>query len=91
MQVQSSRAVHLRALGRAVREIRKQQKISQEELGFRSLWLHRNYIGHLERGSLNPTFLVLVRLMVGLRMKLSDFIVIYERHLAAGRGEAQVS
>lgn len=82
MQGQSSRAVQLRALGRAVREMRKQEKISQEELGFRSGSMHRNYVGAVERGEQNPTFLVLVRLMVGLRLKLSDLIVIYERQLA---------
>jgi transcriptional regulator with XRE-family HTH domain len=76
-----SRAPQLRALGRAVRESRKQQKISQEELGFRSGSMHRNYVGAVERGEMNPTFMVLVRLMVGLRMKFSDFIVIYERHM----------
>jgi len=69
------------ALGRAVREIRGRRDLSQEELGFRAR-LHRNYVGSVERGEMNPTFRTLLRLTVGLRVKLSDLIVIYERQLA---------
>lgn len=74
-----------RALGRAVREIRARRCLSQEHLGFRAR-LHRNYVGAIERGEMNPTFRTLLRLTVGLRVRLSDLIVIYERQLAdAGR------
>jgi transcriptional regulator with XRE-family HTH domain len=69
------------ALGRAVREIRGRRDLSQEELGFRAR-LHRNYVGAVERGEMNPTFRTLLRLTVGLRVKLSDLIVIYERQHA---------
>jgi len=72
-----------RALGRAVREIRARRCLSQEELGFRAR-LHRNYVGSVERGEMNPTFRTLLRLTVGLRVKLSDLIVIYERQLTDG-------
>jgi transcriptional regulator with XRE-family HTH domain len=71
------------ALGRAVRELRGRRNISQEELGFRAR-LHRNYVGAVERGEINATFRTLVRCSVGLRVKLSDLIVIYERQLADG-------
>lgn len=37
------------AVGRRVRELRRQLKISQEELAARS-GLHRNYVGSVERG-----------------------------------------
>ncbi len=72
-----------RALGRAVREIRGRWDLSQEELGFRAR-LHRNYVGAVERGEINATFATLLKLTVGLRVRLSDLIVIYERQLADG-------
>ncbi|MBW3669809.1 MAG: helix-turn-helix domain-containing protein [Actinobacteria bacterium] len=40
--------------GRRVRGCRAALRISQEQLGERS-GLHRTYIGHLERGEVNPT------------------------------------
>jgi transcriptional regulator with XRE-family HTH domain len=36
--------------------------------------MHRNYIGAIERGEINPTFSVLRRLARGLRMPLSQLI-----------------
>lgn len=69
------------ALGAAVREARARRGLSQEALGF-AAGVHRNYVGAIERGELNPTFRTLLRLMVGLRLRLSDLIVIYERQLA---------
>lgn len=38
--------------GQKLREIRKQKKLSQEELSFRAS-LHRTYISDIERGSRN--------------------------------------
>ena len=52
-------------LGRAVRELRARRGLSQEELGFRA-GLHRNYVGAIERGEINPTFRVLLKLERGL-------------------------
>lgn len=62
-----------RALGRAVRVTRAQRGLSQEELGFRC-GLHRNYIGAIERGEINPTFRVLLKLERGLATPLSELI-----------------
>ena len=73
------------ALGRAVRETRARRGFSQEELGFHSL-LHRNYIGAIERGEINPTFRTLLHLTGGLSLALSDLALLYERQLQeAGR------
>jgi transcriptional regulator with XRE-family HTH domain len=61
------------ALGRAVRAQRVRQRLSQEELGFRA-GLHRNYVGAVERGELNPTYGVLLRLCGGLRVPLAELV-----------------
>lgn len=74
------RSQHHRALGDAVRDLRVAQRISQEELGFRA-GLHRNYVGAVERGELNPTYGVLLRLCGGLRVPLAE--------LVADRGRAR--
>lgn len=65
-------------LGRAIRELRARRVYSQEQLGFRSS-LHRNYVGALERGEINPTFKTLLSLRRGLDIPLSDLIALYER------------
>jgi transcriptional regulator with XRE-family HTH domain len=69
-----------RALGRAVREVRARRGFSQEALGFRAD-LHRNYVGAIERGQINPSFRTLLRVTRGLDMPLSDLIALYERNL----------
>lgn len=66
-----------RALGRAVRLARAQRGLSQEELGFCSS-IHRNYVGSVERGELNPTYGVLLRLSRGLASPLSELIALAE-------------
>ncbi len=65
------------ALGRAVRIMRAPRGLSQEELGHRAN-LHRSYIGAIERGQINPTFRVLLKLERGLDMPLSELIAKYE-------------
>lgn len=69
-----------RALGRAVREARARRALSQEELGFRA-GLHRNYIGAIERGTINPTLRTLLSLVKGLDLRLSELIDLYERNM----------
>lgn len=69
------------ALGRAVRWRRALDGISQEELGRRSA-LHRNYIGAVERGEINPTLRTMRKLAHGLDITMSELIRLYE-HVAA--------
>ncbi|MDO8185419.1 helix-turn-helix transcriptional regulator [Conexibacter sp. JD483] len=64
-------------LGRAVRELRARRGLSQEMLGYRS-GLHRNYIGAIERGEINPTFRVLIKLSDGLGFELSEIMALWE-------------
>ena len=53
--------------------MRARRGLSQEELGFCAR-LHRNYVGAIERGEINPTFRVLLKLASGLDLPLSELI-----------------
>ncbi|HEV7773918.1 MAG TPA: helix-turn-helix transcriptional regulator [Conexibacter sp.] len=64
-------------LGRAVREQRARFDLSQEALAFQA-GLHRNYVGAIERGEINPTFSTLMRLARGIGIALSELILLYE-------------
>jgi transcriptional regulator with XRE-family HTH domain len=67
--------------GMAVREARGWRGVTQEELGY-LCELHRNYVGSLERGEINPTFRSLLSLARGLALPLSVLMMLYERQLA---------
>jgi transcriptional regulator with XRE-family HTH domain len=71
------------AFGRAVRWARARRGLSQEELGFRAR-LHRNYIGAIERGEINPTYRVLLKLGQGLGMAPSKLLAEAETLLSEG-------
>jgi len=62
----------------AVRKLRQARSLSQEELGFAS-GLHRNYIGGVERGELNPTLTNITKLAHGLGIKPSQLLRQIER------------
>lgn len=70
-----------RALGRAVRELRLRRTVTQERLGD-DVGTHRNYVGAIERGEVNPTFRTLAALAGGLGVPLSELMLRYERQLA---------
>ena len=65
------------ALGAAIRELREERGLSQEELGFRA-GLHRNYVGGCERGEINLSFSVMLQLVKGLETNLSQLVQRYE-------------
>lgn len=71
----------LRALGWAVRKRRTALELSQEGLG-EAAGLHRNYVGGIERGEQNPSYLNLRKLARGLDLSLADL---------AGRAEAEAA
>ena len=73
---------HRLALGAAVRELRARRGFSQEELGFRGR-LHRNYVGAIERGEINPTLRVMLKLCDGLMVSLAELVAVYERQRAS--------
>ena len=68
----------------AVRELRVRRALSQEELGSAS-GLHRNYVGAIERGEINPTFKILLKLCAGLCVQLSELFTLYEERRTEAR------
>jgi transcriptional regulator with XRE-family HTH domain len=70
--------------------VRARRGLSQENLGFAG-GLHRNYVGAIERGEINPTLRVLLKVCRGLAISLSELARVNERQLsdrAGGRGTA---
>jgi transcriptional regulator with XRE-family HTH domain len=60
-------------LGSALRSLRRQAGISQEEMASRS-GLHRTYVGSVERGERNITVASLQKLAIGLDTAGSDIL-----------------
>jgi transcriptional regulator with XRE-family HTH domain len=77
-----ARSAKYRAFGRAVREARGRHGLSQEALGF-AAELHRNYVGAIERGEINPTLRVIFKLAQGLVMLPSELLALAEQHHGA--------
>lgn len=62
--------------GERVREIRKEKKLSQEDLAHKAD-LHRTYIGMIERAEKNLTLLNIEKIASALETTVSD-LLIYE-------------
>ncbi|HEY4277834.1 MAG TPA: helix-turn-helix transcriptional regulator [Conexibacter sp.] len=71
-----TRSEHV-VLGAAVREMRARRGLSQQELGSQAQ-LHRNYVGAIERGEINPTWRILRKLANGLDVSLSELVALFE-------------
>lgn len=72
MPVPSPRHAHdpaLLALGAAIRALRREQGVSQEELAHRSA-IERSYMSSIERGAQNPGVMALLRIAHGLGVNL---------------------
>jgi transcriptional regulator with XRE-family HTH domain len=82
-------AEHL-ALGSVIRQLRARHALSQEDLGMR-VGLHRNYVGAIERGEINPTFRTLLTLTRGLDVRLSTVVRLCEQRRGAPVGRAHPS
>jgi len=68
-----SRPVHSAyhdVFGHVIRVLRGERGLSQEALGRRAR-LHRNYVGALERGEVNPSLRVLLKVERGLQVPLA--------------------
>lgn len=74
----------LMQFGRAVREFRKATGISQEELAERTE-IHRTYIGGIERGERNPTWLMITRIAKALGISATQLVQLAEKILNDSR------
>jgi transcriptional regulator with XRE-family HTH domain len=62
-------------LGQIVRNKRIQRNLTQTELSTRAK-VDRNYIGMLERGERNPSYLSLLKIASGLDMSINELLTI---------------
>ncbi len=58
-------------LGMRIRFLRKEKKLSQEDLALEAN-INKNYLSDLENGRRNPSFEILEKLAVALGISLSD-------------------
>ena len=65
--------------GRAIRDLRRARKVSQEQLGYDS-GLHRTYIGGIERGERNPSLANILRIADALEVSPSELMAAAERN-----------
>ena len=63
----------LRKFGDKVQKVRKSQGISQEELATK-VFMHRNYIGLIERGERNPTIRTLYKIAKALKVSAGQLL-----------------
>jgi len=60
-------------LGRNVRRLRQQRRLTQEQLAFEAE-IDLTYVGGIERGKRNPSLLVMARLAQALSVPLSKLV-----------------
>ena len=70
------------AFGRAIRELRHELGISQEELALRA-GIQRSYLGGIERGERNPSLANIVKIADTLNVPPSEILRRAEGELAA--------
>jgi transcriptional regulator with XRE-family HTH domain len=71
------------ALGLAIRQLRDEQQVSQEQLG-QMTGLHRNHVGQIERAEMSPTLRSIELIATALDRKPSELLGLAER-LSVGR------
>ncbi|MHA6531717.1 helix-turn-helix domain-containing protein [Paenibacillus sp. BAC0078] len=66
-----SKSELVKRIGERIRKLRKEMKLSQEQLAERS-GLHTNYVGQVERGEKNLTLETLEKVVEGLDISLEE-------------------
>jgi transcriptional regulator with XRE-family HTH domain len=72
------RTPELGALGNAIRQLRTQADLSQEQLAERAS-TDLTQIGGLERGTRNPSYLTLVRVAMALKTQVGEITTLADR------------
>lgn len=67
------RAQFTKKLAKRIRGVRKQKKMTQEELAFEA-GLNSAYLGHLERGVYSPTLFVVWKIAKALKIELEELL-----------------
>jgi len=68
---------HLRALGRAIRRMRRERDLSQEAVAA-AAGVHPNQVGRLERGTADVYTSTMLRVVAGIGVSLSDVAHAYD-------------
>lgn len=68
------------ALGRALRQLRERRGLTQELVAF-DAGVSDEYLGCVERGTINPSFSLLLRIARTLGLTASELVKVYERIL----------
>jgi len=76
----SEKSIELLAFGRALRNLRKEKKLTQDQLSLFSR-VDRSYISELENGEKAPSLLTITALARALHIKPSALIEDYEREM----------
>lgn len=63
----------LLSLGSKVRYTRESVNLSQEKLA-EKIGIHRTYVGMIERGEKNPTFIMLLRFSKALNISVTELV-----------------
>jgi transcriptional regulator with XRE-family HTH domain len=66
------------ALGQAIRRLRKERRLSQEELGHQAE-IHPTWISHIESGRTNPAWGTVRRIAKVFEVRLSEIVLLAER------------
>jgi transcriptional regulator with XRE-family HTH domain len=66
------------ALGRAIRRLRRERDLSQEELGHLAE-IHPTWISHIESGRTNPAWGTVRRIAAVFDVRLSELVLLAER------------
>ena len=78
---------HVRkAVGKVIRQLRKQQGLSQETLSYKS-GFDRTYISQLERGKYSPKLENILDMCQTLDIKFTDFAAMLENELELAKNE----